>query len=117
MKKKNFLHCLDKIMSSLKLWFGQNKEIFTALSLFSPKRFASILENCRNSEELTDSISAFCKTYSIDPVECARELFNFAKTFNKLKNVTGIDKEEQEENNSDDEGGEFDETDEEGSTG
>ena len=99
-------------MLSLKLRFDQNKEIFAALSLFSPKHFASILDSYKSSEELANSISAFCRNYNIDSVECARELFNFAATFKKLNRVIPEgEKEEDEINIGEDEEEGYDETD------
>ena len=37
--RKTFYPVLDQIMSSLKRRFEQNKDIFSAMSWFSPKRF------------------------------------------------------------------------------
>ena len=39
-------------MSSVRICFEQNKEIFDAISHFSPTKFPSIVEMVDNSEEL-----------------------------------------------------------------
>ena len=79
-RREIFYLVLDQIMSSIKSRFDQNKEIFDAISLFSPKRFASLLDNYMNCEDLAEGISALCVNYGIDKIECARELMSFAAT-------------------------------------
>ena len=65
--KKTFYPVLDQMMSSLKRRFEQNKDIFSAMSWFSPKRCKLLQENFKTNEELAGAISTFCKNYSIDP--------------------------------------------------
>ena len=91
-RREIFYPVLDQIISSIKSRFDQNKEIFDAISLFSPKRFASLLDNYRNCEDLAEGISALCVNYGIDKIECARELMSFAATFPKLKNAISMSK-------------------------
>ena len=87
-----FYPVLDQIKTSIKSRFDQNKDIFDAISLFSPKRFASILDNYMNVEDLADDISVFCNNYGVNSIECAKELLSFAAAFPKLKNVTSFPK-------------------------
>ena len=89
--RKTFYPVLDQMMSSLKRRYKQNKDIFSAMSWFSPKRFKMLQENFKTSEELAGAISAFCENYSIDPTESAYGLMSFAKTFNKLKSLNKED--------------------------
>ena len=48
--RKMFYPVLDQMMSTLKRCFEQNKDIFSAMSWFSPKRFKMLQENFKTSE-------------------------------------------------------------------
>ena len=72
-------------MSSVRERFEQNKEIFDAISYFSPKKFPAIVDSIDNSEELGTKISAFCENYNFDVGDCAAELISFAATFGKFE--------------------------------
>ena len=87
-RRNTFYPVLNQIISSLNSRFNQNASIFSALSMFSPKCFASIIKGYHNSEHLVDLISAFCNSYGVEPAECAKELFSFAATFKKLKKTS-----------------------------
>ena len=109
-RKNTFDSILDQILTSLRWRFEQNKDIFSAISLFSPKNFPSILDNFSTSGELADSISAFCRNYNVNEDECGRELLSFAGTFKKFKSCYQIrraddgDVEEETFNDDEDDG-------------
>ena len=84
-RNNTFLPVLDQIMSSVRERFEQNKEIFDAISYFSPKKFPAIVDSIDNSEELGTKISAFCENYNFDVGDCAAELISFAAMFGKFE--------------------------------
>jgi len=73
-KSNTFYPVMDHMLSSIRTRFEQNKEIFTAMSQFSPMKFEEINESVKNTEELATKISAYCESYDINKDECAKEL-------------------------------------------
>ena len=65
----------------------QKEDIFSSLAVFVPKHFEDMLKNPITAGDHEKQISAFCLSYKIDPVECSKELFGFATTFEKLRNI------------------------------
>ena len=104
-KNNTFLPVMDQMLSSVRTRFEQNKDIFDSISHFSPKNFASIIDSIDYTEELALNISAFCKNYSLDIDECARELISFAAVFGKF-NKDDVEEELNGDTDGEDEGDE-----------
>ena len=56
--------------------------------MFSPKAFPNFAKNFPTTVNVEQHISTFCKTYGIDPHQCAKELISFASAFELFQFIT-----------------------------
>ena len=83
-KRNTFYVSVDTVINSMKDRFEKNQPLLQAFSLFAPSRFPELVRNFKTAHDLQPSLITFCETYNLDAFRCADELFNFARSFEKL---------------------------------
>lgn len=83
-KRNTFYLSVDTVLNSMKNRFEKNQPLLKAFSLFSPSRFPELVKKFKTAHDLQACLNTFCETYNIDAFRCADELFNFARSFEKL---------------------------------
>ena len=64
--------------------FSSSRHVLEAYTVFSPRFFSSFYKTYPTTVHVERKVAKFCKTYGIDSILCAKELFSFAGAFERL---------------------------------
>ena len=83
--KHNTLYVvLDKILSSLRDRFENNRALYEMLSVFHPSNFSVLVKTGTIVCDLIPTVTPFCERYHLDFIKCAEELLCFSRVYSQF---------------------------------